>query len=541
MAMKTIFKRIVSFAAAAMLAIGASAASAAKPVTASAETTDAVETAANGVIYVETYYDSPDMSFPITCGTGFLVNDEYFITCNHVIDIASNEDLVAAIEYITGDDFEEDYVKIRSYSTGNTVVEATLYVPSKDFDYAICKLTSSGFQNRNSLTIGSAESVGRMDEVYALGYPADVTELTKDDRVATYTPSTVSITPGSVTNTNVVLEEVSGTLIESQAQITSGSSGGPLVNNKGEVVGIARSGIIDSDGNMTYYYVKIDEVAETLTNFGIDFTSAGSSPIDSESDSDPDSDPTPTETTTTAVTTTTTGGHEGIIDSSDDSSKSNDDNDDKDNTTTIIIICVIAAAVLIVAIILIIVLGKKKQPEPIPQQQLPRPSVPPQIPNGGYSGVPQGGANNGFATQAANNMQNTMQQQYRQPSSINEGTGDTTLLNVGAGETSVLGGGSMNRSAATLIRRKNGTNYSVNRPEFIIGKERNRVNCCINNNAVSRTHAKITNNGGIFFITDLNSSNYTYVNGEQIAPNDPKQLNNGDIIKLADEEFEFRV
>ncbi|MCD8094619.1 MAG: FHA domain-containing protein [Ruminococcus sp.] len=205
-------------------------------------------------------------------------------------------------------------------------------------------------------------------------------------------------------------------------------------------------------------------------------------------------------------------------------SESDDDDDSELNIPLIIAIFGGIAVILIILIIVLVVKGKKKIeptsaaiPAPIPSPYQ-NPAMQQQIP------APQ--------------PQPVAQPVMMQPISLDSGAGETSLLNAGARETTVLGGAGGAR--AVLVCRKNGTNISINRPEFIIGKERSRVNYCVNNNAVSRQHAKITSNGGVFFITDLGSSNYTYVNGTQISPNEPTRISNGDVIKLADEEFEFR-
>lgn len=124
---------------------------------------------------------------------------------------------------------------------------------------------------------------------------------------------------------------------------------------------------------------------------------------------------------------------------------------------------------------------------------------------------------------------------------MDTGAGETSVLGGGAGETSVLGGGAM-QPTATLIRKKNGETANITKPLFIIGKERQKVDFCIpDNNSVSRNHANIVCKGGIYYIVDKNSTNYTFVNGNKINPNQEVKLNSGDKIKLADEEFEFRI
>jgi pSer/pThr/pTyr-binding forkhead associated (FHA) protein len=57
---------------------------------------------------------------------------------------------------------------------------------------------------------------------------------------------------------------------------------------------------------------------------------------------------------------------------------------------------------------------------------------------------------------------------------------------------------------------------------------------------VSRTHANIIYKNGSYFIVDLNSTNGTFVNGQQLSANQEVRLNVNDRIKFADEEFIFR-
>lgn len=125
-----------------------------------------------------------------------------------------------------------------------------------------------------------------------------------------------------------------------------------------------------------------------------------------------------------------------------------------------------------------------------------------------------------------------------QTSVLNEGSGETSIL--GSGETSILGAEAP-AVAATLVRTKNGEQIQIRKQIFKVGKERVKVDYCISdNNTISRTHAQITYKNGEYYITDLKSTNYTYVNGNKVAADQEIKLRNGDKIKLSDEEFEFR-
>ncbi len=49
---------------------------------------------------------------------------------------------------------------------------------------------------------------------------------------------------------------------------------------------------------------------------------------------------------------------------------------------------------------------------------------------------------------------------------------------------------------------------------------------------VSRSHAKLAFNGFQWTVEDLNSTNFTFVNNQKLAPGAPQPLNNGDQLRL---------
>ncbi len=123
--------------------------------------------------------------------------------------------------------------------------------------------------------------------------------------------------------------------------------------------------------------------------------------------------------------------------------------------------------------------------------------------------------------------------------------GETTVLGGGAiGETTVLTASNnpTQTIAPHLIRKKNNEKISLNKPVFRIGKERSYVDYFVGDNtAISRSHANIIIREDSYFVVDTNSTNHTYVNGVMIQSNEEKAIAHGDIVKLANEEFEFRV
>lgn len=118
----------------------------------------------------------------------------------------------------------------------------------------------------------------------------------------------------------------------------------------------------------------------------------------------------------------------------------------------------------------------------------------------------------------------------------------TTVLIQNPGETTVLQGNMQPAPTPYLIRYKNNERILISGPVFKIGKERSQVNYFIGDNtAISRIHAKIVVNNGSYFVVDANSTNHTFVNGTMIQPNNEIAIVNGDIIKLANEDFEFKL
>ena len=84
--------------------------------------------------------------------------------------------------------------------------------------------------------------------------------------------------------------------------------------------------------------------------------------------------------------------------------------------------------------------------------------------------------------------------------------------------------------------------FVVNKDEFVIGKKVELCDGVIEfNKMISRSHCKITKRGGQYLITDLQSANGTYVNKVKLQPNQPTPVKNGDVIRLANSDFQVSV
>ena len=93
-----------------------------------------------------------------------------------------------------------------------------------------------------------------------------------------------------------------------------------------------------------------------------------------------------------------------------------------------------------------------------------------------------------------------------------------------------------------LHRVKTNERVVISAPSFTIGKERSRVNYCISDNtSVSRCHARISRKGSQYFVADMNSTNFTFVNGVKVVPGQEVALKDNDTVRFADEDFEFHM
>ena len=116
----------------------------------------------------------------------------------------------------------------------------------------------------------------------------------------------------------------------------------------------------------------------------------------------------------------------------------------------------------------------------------------------------------------------------------------TTLLE--DDEDTVLLVESADTSVPYLRRVSSNEEIRINKPVFRLGKDKNYCDYVVpNNSAVSRSHADIINRGDRYYVMDLNSTNKTYLNGATLGKKEETELKDGDVIKLANEEFVFSI
>src|SRR4051812_16215397 len=81
-----------------------------------------------------------------------------------------------------------------------------------------------------------------------------------------------------------------------------------------------------------------------------------------------------------------------------------------------------------------------------------------------------------------------------------------------------------------------GKRYVLEEDEFTIGRDV-KNNIVVDKDNVSRRHAKIVMRQGQFFVSDLGSTNGTYLNDEEVL--EEKPLRSGDLVKVGSTIFKF--
>lgn len=231
---------------------------------ASADTTAVVD-ARNGVVRIVFPYQDSQYSY-VTQGSGFCVGAEgspvqFIITNAHVVTATDSEGNILGYAdevFIVFDDFDSD----------STVTAKVLKIFTDGVDLAVLKLEAATTL-RKPLPLRSAEDVKIMDSVYALGFP------TIADDSSGYAPSKtddVTITEGKVTKEQYL--DGNTKYMQVDAAISSGNSGGPLVDENGTVIGINTQVSDPSHGTGLGYALYIDYAIDYFNTMGYPFTMA---------------------------------------------------------------------------------------------------------------------------------------------------------------------------------------------------------------------------------------------------------------------------
>jgi S1-C subfamily serine protease len=152
-------------------------------------------------------------------GTGFFIDDNGYILTNHHV-IADNVD-----PKFKG--YSKVYVTTRKEPDKEIPAEVIGY--DKVFDIALLKIP---FKSENHLTLGRSSDMQVGDKIYTIGNPIGIK----------YT-----VTSGIISNKDLEVFQL-GKAFMIDAAVNPGNSGGPLIDERGQVIGIVFAGIPQYQG-----------------------------------------------------------------------------------------------------------------------------------------------------------------------------------------------------------------------------------------------------------------------------------------------------
>jgi serine protease Do len=240
-------------------------------------------------------------------GSGFLFrHDGYLITNGHVVQNARINDpqakaqLEAQLQSKVEKEFYEEYdqllrskgkpplteeqkagihaahvVQFRNYPPTLTVYLANgTHVPGEltpnyspeigvGKDVAIVKINGT---NLPSVPLGDSTKVREQDRIMVIGYPGVASDWGGNELISSESALVPSVTSGSISAIKT-LAATSTPVLQSDAAITHGNSGGPAFNAKGEVIGIATAGIDATQG--FNFFVPINTAWEFVRREGV--------------------------------------------------------------------------------------------------------------------------------------------------------------------------------------------------------------------------------------------------------------------------------
>lgn len=230
--------------------------------------------ARNSVVMVYSYLQLTDGQSAGAMGTGFAIGKageevEYIVTNGHVVDYGYvGPKAYAGQVYSAG-------VQVYFSAAENQYVSAEVvyYSPSNDKDIAIIKLPSKT-DKRKPITIKNADTVSIGDTAYALGYPG---VASNSQQFSTYDENDITLTRGIISKrTKPAWSNYDA--FQMDVYINHGNSGGPLVDDRGCLIGINSSGAVDEQGKSegVNFAITSGELVKILDSEHIPYTMAHS-------------------------------------------------------------------------------------------------------------------------------------------------------------------------------------------------------------------------------------------------------------------------
>lgn len=523
-----------------------------------------MESVKDSVVQVVTEYVAENgTSYILKSGSGFLIGSGTVLTDYELLSLTEEEKAAAEV-YLSGElGVPVSFGQMEGAQTITAQIGVVMYrdvvlsaeinpYSSKDMRLGILNLSET--LNRSTAVLGDSSTIGNGREVYTLGYKT-ISVMQPGQEVERLSQRDIKVSQGTaggeVTDANLIY-------LSHGAKISRGVSGGPTVDENGLVVGMNLYGGFE-DG--AYRTLAVNEIKELLTSCEIPYQESGLSSISAQDIVDAREPEVSVDTgllddyilnySLIEKSGYTEESYQALEEAL---SQARDIKNDKNATEEevnhaveqlsiakaglipkkninypflITLGILIFAAVLGVVLYLLKLKGilfHGKEPEqlmtlkemtmaakPEPEIVMPKPR------NSG--GLGRGGESGGYK--------------------------ETTVLGVESGtfnEGTVVLGSQAPVFEAYLIRKNNAEKIRINGNEFLIGKDKSRVSYCISDNpSVSRCHAKIENRNRNYYLSDMQSTNFTYLNGRILAAGEEAELKDGDAIRFSNEEYLFSI
>jgi serine protease Do len=203
-----------------------------------------IELCAPAVVGIDTYYTASgnsyfynggttDSSGQVQYGSGsgiILTSDGYIVTCKHVVEGCDT------IKVILNDDTEYD---------------ATLVGTDSRSDLAVLKIDATGL---TPATLGDSDMLTVGEDVIAIGNPLGELRGTATSGIV------------SALSREVTVENTTMSLIQTDAAISPGNSGGGLFNSSGSLIGIVNAKASSSDAEGLGFAIPVSSVNTIISN-----------------------------------------------------------------------------------------------------------------------------------------------------------------------------------------------------------------------------------------------------------------------------------
>ena len=165
-------------------------------------------------------------------GSGFVVSqDGYIVTCAHVFENADRNSVTGTLK--------------------DSAFPAQVADFDEDLDVALVRID---MYHIPSLVLGNSDIAGETEDVFAIGSPQGLEK---------------SVTKGIISNKERKLKDSSVKYFQTDVVINPGSSGGPLLNEKGQVIGINVA--IDAETGDYGFSLPVNYIIEFLQKNNVYF------------------------------------------------------------------------------------------------------------------------------------------------------------------------------------------------------------------------------------------------------------------------------